>query len=69
VGAQQVREALLELYGSDNYADIVNDSLHGIQNVPEGVESQLAVNYSGFVPFLIQAVQELARRVEELEGK
>lgn len=69
VSAQAVQEALVEVYGSASYANIVNDNLYDVDQaeIPEGVESQLTVNYEGFIPFLIKAVQELSARVKELE--
>ena len=70
VGAQQVMDALAEVYGSSDYANIVNDNLHDVtEPLPDGVESQLTVAYTAFVPFLIRAIQQLSERVEELEGK
>jgi len=66
--AQQVQEVMLRLFGSDNYADIVNDNLYG-QDLPDGVENRLSVNMSGFVPFLISAVQELSAQNEQLSAK
>lgn len=69
VSAQQVQDALAEIYGSSSYANIVNDNLYDVdpEEIPEGVENQLTVNYEGFIPFLIKAVQELSARVKELE--
>lgn len=70
VSAQQVQEALEEVYGSSDYANIVNDNLYDVapEEIPNGVENQLTVSYEEFVPFLIKAVQELSSRVKELEG-
>lgn len=70
VSAQAVQEALKEVYGSSSYANIVNDNLYDVdpEEIPDGVENQLTVNYEGFIPFLIKAVQELSARVKELEG-
>lgn len=71
VSAQEVQEALESVYGSADYANMVNDSLHDYDEgeIPDGVESRLSVDYSAFVPFLIKAVQELSARVEELESE
>lgn len=66
--AQEVQAALESTYGTADYANLVNDSLHDYDDVPDDVESQLSVNYAGFVPFLIEAVNELRERVESLEG-
>lgn len=69
VSAQQVQAAFEAVYGDSSYANIVDDNFHDIdpETIPDGVESQLTVNYEGFIPFLIKAVQELSARVKELE--
>lgn len=71
VSAQQTQEALKNVYGSSSYANLVNDNLFDYDKttIPEGIESQLTVNYSGFIPFLIKAIQELSTRIEFLEKK
>ena len=68
--AQDLQVALQEVYGDSSYANLVNDNLfdYDPDTIPEDVESQLAVNYEGLIPFLVKAVQELAARVETLEG-
>ncbi len=66
--AQQVQAALKEVYGSASYANLVNDNLYDFENVPEGIESTLAMNYEGFTPFLIKAIQELDSRISDLEA-
>lgn len=65
--AQQVQSALQEVYGSASYANLVNDNLFDFDNVPEEIESTLAMNYEGFIPFIIKAFQELETRVSTLE--
>ncbi len=67
--AQNTQKALSEIYGSSSYANLVNDNLFDFDpdEIPEDVESQLAVNYEGFIPFLIKAVQELNTRIKILE--
>lgn len=67
--AQEVQRAMVEVYGTDNYADIVMDNLYDEDpsTIPEDVESQLGVNYTAFIPFLIKAVQELSSSIEELK--
>lgn len=67
--AQQIQSALQEVYGSASYVNLVNDNLYDYppEEIPEGVENQLAVNYEGFIPFLIKAVQELDARLMSLE--
>ena len=71
VSAQNVLQALKEVYGDSSYANLVNDNFFDLNKdeIPEGVENQLAVNYEGFIPFLIKAVQELSERLETLESK
>lgn len=65
--AQQVQKAMEEVYGSSSYANLVDDNLFDFEDVPEGIESTLALNYDGFIPFLIKAFQELENRVTTLE--
>lgn len=71
VKAQQVQEALESVFGSSSYANLVNDNLfdYDKNEIPEGIESQLSVNYEGFIPFLIKGIQELTTRIEFLERK
>lgn len=71
VSAQNIQQALIDVFGDSGYANLVNDNLfdYDPDEIPDGVESQLAVNYEGFIPFLIKAVQELDARVKELEIK
>lgn len=66
--AQETQKAMQEVYGDSSYANLVNDNLYDFENVPDDIESTLAMNYSGFVPFLIKAVQELDSRITALEG-
>ena len=69
VSAQAVQAAMEEVYGDVSYGNIVDDNLHDYapEDIPEGVENQLAVNYSNFIPFLIKGVQELNKKIEELK--
>lgn len=69
VSAQETQQALEDIYGTADYANLVNDNLYDFDDIPEDVESQLAVDYAAFTPFLIKALQELAVRVEELEAQ
>lgn len=68
--AQEVQHALAETYGTSSYVNLVNDNLFDFdpEEIPDDVENQLAVNYEGFIPFLIKAVQELDARVRTLEA-
>jgi hypothetical protein len=63
--AQQVQNTLMEIYGTDNYADIVHDTLYDTHKknikVSEKFESQKFITYQNFIPFLIGAVQELTK--------
>lgn len=67
VRAQEVLKALEETYGDSSYGNLVNDNFFDLnpEDIPEGVENQLTVNYTGFIPFLIKAVQELSRQTNE----
>ncbi len=69
VSAQNVGAALCEVYGSSDYANLVNDNLHDVENIPEGVESQLTVAYANFVPFLIKAISELSSEIDALQER
>lgn len=67
VRAQEVLKALEETYGDSSYGNLVNDNFFDLnpEDIPEGVENQLTVNYTGFIPFLIKAVQELSKQTNE----
>lgn len=71
VSAQEVQEALTKVYGSADYANLVNNNLHNVNSseIPEGVESHLTVTYESFIPFLIKAVQELSEKNKELHAR
>lgn len=69
LSAQQVQKALTGVYGTADYANIVNDNFHDMENPPEDVENQLSATYQALIPFLIQAVQELNEKVVDLERK
>ncbi len=75
--AQQVQQALVDVYNDDNYADLITDSLYDINSdeIEEGMENTLGVNYQSFIPFLIDGVnilsnqnKELIKRIETLEN-
>lgn len=67
VSAQEVQAALKEVYGDSSYANLINDNLFDLNpnDIPDNVENQLTANYTGFIPFLIKAVQELSRQTDE----
>ena len=69
VSAQDVQQALQKTFGDLSYANLVNDNFFDFDpsEIPDDVENQLAVNYEGFIPFLIKAVQELDERISTLE--
>lgn len=69
LSAQEVYQALLDIYGTDNYANLVNSDMYDRENIPDEVESHLGVQYEVFVPFLIKAIQELSAKVEALENR
>lgn len=68
LSAQEVQAALLEVFGSPSYLDLVNDNLFDFdpKEVPEDVESRLSMNYTGFIPVIIKALQELSGKVDQL---
>jgi hypothetical protein len=62
IKAQQVQQLLIDLYGTDNYADVVYDKFRDrkqTEDMPEWVQDFLLVKYDSFIPFLIKAAQEL----------
>lgn len=65
--AQQVQQALIDVFGSDNYAAIVNDNFYDEPdraNIP--VENHLSLSYERLVPFLIAAVKEQQAQIDRL---
>ena len=67
--AQDVQEALKEVYGTDNYADIVNDNFYDLVKKPDDVENQLTIAYQNIIPFLIGAIKELQTEIDQLKNK
>ena len=61
VSAQEVQKALTKIYGTSTYGNLVKNNLekYAKEEIPEGVEEQLSINYINFIPFLIKAIQEL----------
>ena len=64
--AQEVAEVMEALYGSDNYAGIVNIDYYD-QDVPEEIEKRYSVEYARLVPFLVKAMQEQQKQIDELK--
>lgn len=70
VKAQQIQELLLDIFGSDNYANIVNDDHYDLRaegNEPP-VENHLTVTYERMIPFLIGAIREQQKQIDELRA-
>ena len=67
--AQEVIAAMQEVYGTDNYANIVNDNFHDLQEKPSDVENKYTLAYANLVPFLIGAIKELNAEIKILKDK
>ena len=67
--AQEVLAAMQEVYGTDNYANIVNDNFHDLADKPTDVENKYTLAYANLVPFLIGAIKELNAKIKILEDK
>lgn len=67
--AQEVIATMQEVYGTDNYANIVDDNFHDLAEKPSDVENKYTLAYANLVPFLIGAIKELNAKIKELEGK
>ena len=67
--AQEVIAAMQVVYGTDNYANIVNDNFHDLTEKPSDVENKYTLAYANLVPFLIGAIKELNAKIKELEGR
>ena len=67
--AQEVVEAMQSVYGTDNYANVVNDNFHDLTDKPSDVENKYTLAYANLVPFLIGAIKELNEKIKHLEGK
>lgn len=67
--AQEVVAAMQEVYGTDNYANIVNDNFHDLTEKPSDVENKYTLAYANLVPFLIGAIKELNAKIKILEDK
>ena len=70
VKAQQIQQLLSDIFGSDNYANIVNDDHYDLRadgNEPP-VENHLTVTYERIIPFLIGAIREQQKQIDELRA-
>ena len=67
--AQEVIAAMQEVYGTDNYANIVNDNFHDLKEKPSDVENKYTLAYANLVPFLIGAIKELNAEIKTLKDK
>lgn len=67
--AQEVVEAMQSVYGTDNYANVVNDNFHDLAQKPSDVENKYTLAYANLVPFLIGAIKELNAKIKALESK
>ena len=66
--AQEVVEAMQSVYGTDNYANIVNDNFHDLAQKPSDIENKYTLAYANLVPFLIGAIKELNAKIKALSG-
>lgn len=69
LSAQEVVKALIDIYGTSDYANLVNDNFHDIpeNERPTDIENQLTVSYSEFIPFLIGCIKELDQKCQVLQ--
>ena len=67
--AQDVETIMKEIYGTDNYADIVDDNFHDLEEKPENIENRYGLKYEGLIPFLIGAIKELKQEVDGLKSE
>ena len=67
--AQEVQEALKEVYGDPSYGNLVDDNFYDLETKPTDVENQLTITYSNFIPFLIKAIQEQQEQIESLQNR
>ena len=67
--AQEVVAAMQEVYGTDNYANIVNDNFHDLKEKPTDVENKYTLESANLVPCLIGAIKELNAKIEKLEDR
>ena len=66
--AQEVLRTISEVYGTDNYANIVNDDFYDLTEKPDNIENQYTIAYEALIPFLIGAIKELKAEVDKLKA-
>ena len=72
MSAQNVLKALKDTYGDEYFYPLVDDICKEYTDeelLADNAERQYLLNYTGFIPILIKAIQELDARVKELEGE
>lgn len=72
LSAQEILQALYDVYGDNSYVNIVDDNLHDLTAeeraaLPSDMENKLTVTYENLIPFLIKSIQELSSRTDRLE--
>lgn len=67
--AQEVYESLKSIYGSDNYANIVNINSYNDKEleIERPVEDRYSILMSNIIPFLTGAIQELSKEIDTLK--
>jgi len=67
--AQQIEQLVQNIFGTDNYADLVYDNFYDLSEKPTDAESQKTVAYEKLIPFLVAAMQEQQRQIDELKAR
>lgn len=67
--AQNVQEAMTEVYGAPDYTKLIDDDCYDYPEVADNVEHHLTVSYEEFVPYLIKSIQELDNRLTNVEQR
>ena len=63
--AQDVYQSMKDVYGDDNYANIVDYSKYDDENC---IEDRYHMRYTQLIPFLTGAIQELSKEVDSLKA-
>jgi hypothetical protein len=64
--AQQIEQLIKDIFDTDNYADIVYDNFYDLTEKPQDAESQKTVAYEKLIPFLVAAIKEQQKQIDEL---